>query len=45
MNLTKEQLEIVRNALLSYIAYGDWQDNEHADIVAILNIVGEERCK
>lgn len=43
MNFSNKQLELIREALHSHIVYGDWKDNEHADIVAILNIIGEAR--
>ena len=43
MNLSQKQLNVIRGALHSHLAYGDWQDNAHADIVTILNIIGEAR--
>ena len=45
MELNKDQLNTLRKAMIAYIAYGDWQEDEHDTIKEVLNIIGEERCK
>jgi hypothetical protein len=45
MEFTKDQLNTLRKAMIEYITNDDWQDDEHADLMEILNMIGEERCK